>query len=78
MIIKVSSYVELIGKVDPSCLQCVADELSNQFYFILRKRKIKTTNLMIENVEYNFCDAGVDDVRLLSKEEANESLRKKK
>jgi len=77
MIVKCPIYCELIGKVDPALLEDVVSELQEQFYFILRKRKIKLT-FELDHEIYEFSEAGVEDVRILDKDEALDSLRKKK
>ena len=77
MIVKVPIYCELIGKVDSDVLQAEIAELQEQFYFILRKRKIKMT-VHFGPDEFNLSDFGIDDIRILSTEEALDSLRVKK
>lgn len=77
MIIKVPIYVELIGKVDPTFLEDIVSSLQEDFYLKLRKRKINGV-LNYDGEQYSFVDAGVDDVRLLNKEEALDSLRVKR
>jgi len=77
MIVKVPIYVELIGKVQTDYLDNIVDELKNEFYLIIRKRKLKMKFEALDD-DLVFSDAGVDDVRVLSVEEALETLRKKK
>lgn len=77
MIVKVPIYVELIGKVQSEYLDALVDELKDEFYLIIRKRKLKLKFVRLDD-GLEFSDAGVDDVRVLSVEEALETLRKKK
>lgn len=77
MIVKVPIYVELIGKVQTDYLDDIVDELKDEFYLIIRKRKLSMKFKRLDD-DLVFQDAGVDDVRVLSAEEALETLRKKK
>jgi len=77
MIIKVPIYAELIGKVDPDSISFIQEDLKKQFYLMVRKRKIRLT-FHLEDQEYDYSDAGVDDVRVLDDKEALEHLRVKK
>lgn len=80
MIVKVPIYVELIGKVDPTFLKEVVDQLSGDFYKKLRNRKISKIQVESLRVEITFSqeDLGIDDIRILDKEEALDSLRVKR
>lgn len=77
MIVKVPIYVELIGKVDPDLLEDMVFALNEQFYQILRKRKIKMKFTLAGDI-FDFSEAGADDVRILDREEALETLRSKR
>lgn len=80
MIVKVPIYVELIGKVDPTFLKEVVDQLSEDFYKKLRNRKISKISVESPEVEITFTqeDLGINDIRILDKEEALDSLRVKR
>lgn len=77
MIIKVPVYVELLGKVDTGLLDVVSNHLKDEFYFILRSKKIKKSFTFVGD-KHSLSDCGVDDLKILSVDEALESLRVKR
>lgn len=80
MIVKVPIYVELIGKVGPEFLSEIVDQLGEDFYLKLRKRKLSKIKIESPEVECTFTqeDLGINDIRILDKEEALDSLRVKR